>query len=82
MIQKTQKLICRLFGHSKLVTIERYAIKLDSVEKTRYDVVEDTYCQRCGELLERKLIAQNLSRTQMLQEGWFIMKQEGWFIMK
>lgn len=74
MTQKFRKLICRIFGHSELVTIERYAIKWGSVEKPRYDVVEDTYCQRCGELLERELIAQNLSRAQMLQEGWFIMK--------
>lgn len=74
MTQKTKKLICRIFGHSELVTIERYAIKKDSVEKPRYDVVEDTYCQRCGELLKRELVAQNLSRAQMLQEGWFITK--------
>ena len=64
MTQKTKKLICRIFGHSELVTIERYAIKKGSVEKPRYDVVEEFYCQRCGELLKRELLAQNLSRAQ------------------
>ena len=66
---RLKELVCRWFGHK--VYVERFAIK---VSHYRYHIVERRFCDRCGKELESKLLAENISRAQMLHDGWFIEK--------
>ena len=68
-----KKMMCRIFGHSPMRIREVYAIPVYRKSKpTRYIVVEETRCSRCGELVKRKEISREMSRSEMLREGWFI----------
>ena len=63
-----KKLICKLFGH--VYVEEVYATPLISLER-RYIVIRKVKCARCGECVKLQR-SEPKSRTQMLQEGWFI----------
>lgn len=77
MKQKFKRLICRIFGHKKYVEVSALPISVPKghahrhERKIRYFVIKDNICERCGEQ-HSEIIAENISRAQMLHDGWFI----------
>ena len=69
-----KKLICRLFGHVHVE--EMYAAPLANNER-RYVVIKECNCFRCGKNISFEM-SEPKSRTQMLQEGWFIKSYPIW----
>lgn len=72
-----KRLICLIFGHKRYV--EWYAVRIirflqpkkKGMNGHRYDIVCREHCDRCGK--SRKYVFRhNISRAQMLKEGWFI----------
>lgn len=65
---KWSKLMCRLFGHQEIEEV--FAVRWCK----KYDGISKTVCPRCGEVLEEKMIFRQLSRAELLKQGWFIYK--------
>lgn len=72
-----KRLICRIFGHKKYVEIGALPVSVPKghahrhEKKIRYFIIKDNICERCGEQ-DSEIIAENISRAQMLHDGWFI----------
>ena len=71
-----KRLICRIFGHKRYS--EWYAVRISFFKHQkkgknghRYDIVCQQYCDRCGER-SKYVFRHNISRAQMLKEGWFV----------
>lgn len=58
---------CVLKGHE--IAVERYAVL--HTDRT-YTIIERTFCLRCGRELDKKKLTEKLTRTEMIQRGWFI----------
>lgn len=58
---------CELLGHEAMV--ERYAVLHG--DRT-YTIVEKTICLRCGRELRTEYLTEKLTRTELIQRGWFI----------
>lgn len=72
-MKRVKKLMCRIFGHSLIRIKEVYAFPVYRRRKpVRYIVVEETRCSRCGELVKRKEISREMTRNELLRNGWFI----------
>ena len=72
-----KRLICRIFGHRNFVEVSAvpyFAYRGHGhrhYDKVRYAIIERTICERCGDEYIR-ILANGLSRAQMLKEGWFV----------
>lgn len=62
---------CELFGHE--LAVERYAVLHG--DKT-YTIVERIICLRCGREIKKENITEKLTRTELVQRGWFIEKAD------
>ena len=65
---KWYRSMCRLFGHQEVEEV--FAVRCHS----RYDGISKVVCPRCGEVLEEKMLFRQLSRAELLKQGWFIYK--------
>ena len=68
MKHEVKKLICKYFGHQEVEEV--FAVRCCK----KYDGVSKTVCSRCGEELEWKSLFKQLSRAELLKNGWFIEK--------
>lgn len=62
---------CSLLGHE--LAVERYAVLHG--DKT-YTIVERIICLRCGEEIKKENLTEKLTRTELVQRGWFIEKED------
>lgn len=60
---------CELLGHE--LAVERYAVL--HPDKT-YTIVERIICLRCGREIKKEDLTQKLTRSELLQRGWFVEK--------
>lgn len=68
-MRKIKKLICKCFGHELIE--EAYAEKTGLSHSQKYQICKEVKCLRCGKTISFKM-SDPKSRTQLLQEGWFI----------
>ena len=77
MKQKIKELICRIFGHRNFVEVSAVPYYAHNghghrhYRKVRYAIIERTTCERCKDS-DYRILANGLSRAQMLHDGWFI----------
>ena len=64
-----KKIICKIFGHKTFEEV--YAVRICG-HKPLYVVVEETRCERCGEIVRRSE-SKPMRRSELLKNGWFIM---------
>lgn len=64
--------MCKFFGHGEC--IEEVYAELQNVQhgKPFYCVTQRIVCLRCGEVISIKVLRKNITRAQMLHDGWFI----------
>lgn len=63
-----KKIICKIFGHKTFDEV--YAVRI-SGSKPLYVVVDETKCERCGEITRRS-VCRPMRRSELLKNGWFI----------
>lgn len=61
---------CELLGHE--IAVERYAVLHG--DKT-YTIVERIICLRCGKEIKKENLTEKLTRTELIQRGWFVEKE-------
>lgn len=65
-----KKFICKIFGHKTINEV--YAVRI-SRRKPLYVVVDETKCERCGEIVQRSE-SKPMRRAEMIRNGWFIVE--------
>lgn len=72
MKQLIKKAMCKFFGHGEC--IEEVYAELQNVQhaKSFYCVTQRIVCLRCGKVISIKVLRKNITRAQMLHDGWFI----------
>ena len=65
-----KKFICKIFGHKTIDEV--YAVRMYG-RKPLYVVVNETRCERCGEIIRRSK-SKPMRRSELLKNGWFIME--------
>ena len=70
--QLIKEAACKFFGHGQC--IEEVYAELQCVQhgKPLYCITQRIVCLRCDKVISIKVLRKNISRAEMLHDGWFI----------